>query len=433
MKIEIKPEETGGEVYIPPSKSITHRAIIAAALANGTSRIDHVILSEDIKATLDAVKAFGAEIDVEQETEEGLFTVQITGDPEPQTRDVLVDCSESGSTIRFILPIIALDSENTVITGKKGLARRPLDPYFEIFDKQGISYEKDTNYLPIILTGNLKPDKFYLRGDISSQFITGLLLALPLLDSDSEIILTTKLESKPYITLTIEILKEFGIEIIEKADGNYLIPGDQHYRPTNIKINGDFSQAAFWFVNGLINKKTILKNLPKSSIQGDFEIIDILNNIGASIKYDNELEGWISEPAKTKSFIYNLEDTPDLVPILAVIAGLSKGTTKLKGLKRLHLKESDRVFSTAKMLESYGVKVEALDEELIIYGQENFTGGVVDPFNDHRIAIASAIASGRATGDVVIEDAQCVNKSYPNFWEEFRSLGGDFSEFDMGN
>lgn len=432
MNIEINPKSTGGTVFIPPSKSVSHRAIIAAALANGTSRIDHVLLSQDIKATLEAIKDFGASFRTEPEEQPNLFTVYITGTNDPKTRDILIDCVESGSTLRFILPIIALDSENTVITGKEGLAQRPIDPYLDIFDEQGFEYEKGENNLPLILTGELKPGTFKFRGDISSQFITGLLFALPLLDKDSEIILTTKLESKPYVTLTIEVLEEFGIEIEKISDTHYIIPGDQSYRPTSMSIQGDFSQAAFWFVNGLINSKTRLENLPVSSNQGDYQIINILNSIGGKISFDKKDSTWSSLKEETENFTIDVKDTPDLVPILSIVAALSEGYTTLTGIKRLRLKESDRVLSTITMLENFGVDVAHKEDSIVIKGQKQFNSAVIDSFNDHRIAITAAIASGRATGKVTILEAQCVNKSYPNFWEDFKSLGGDFNEFNMG-
>ncbi len=432
MKVEIKPEDTGGEIYIPPSKSVTHRAIIAAALANGTSRIDHVLLSQDIKATLETIKVFGAEVTSDQEDEEGLFTFYITGNPNPVVRDALIDCIESGSTLRFTLPILAIDAKNTVVTGKEGLKNRPIQTYLEIFDEQNFNYEKGEKALPIILNGKLKPGKFKIRGDISSQYLTGLFFALPLLPESSDIYLTSPLESKPYVTLTIEVLEEFGIEIEKISSDHYHIPGNQNYRPTSISIQGDFSQAAFWFVNGLINKETTLLNLPETSIQGDFRIISILNSIGADITYDKEKKAWISRPAKTHNFELNMKDIPDLVPILAVVASFSEGYSTLTGTKRLRFKESDRILAIANMLESYGVDVSVKENQIVIKGQDKLLSTTINSFNDHRIAITAAIASGRAQGLVTILDAQCVNKSYPNFWEDFKNVGGDIRELDLG-
>lgn len=431
MNIEIKPEETGGNIYIPPSKSISHRAIIAASLANGRSRIDHVLLSEDVKATLEAVKLIGAEIEAEQETEDGLFTLFITGNPEPQTHDALIDCEESGSTLRFLIPIIAIDAENTVLIGKGRLPDRPLQPYFDIFDSQGFEYEVDDKYLPLILNGELEPGEFKLKGDISSQFITGLLFALPLLDGDSRIILTTELESRPYVNLTLKVLSEFGINIEEVSDREFFIPGDQNYRPTSMIINGDYSQAAFWFVNGLINKETILKDLSDKTFQGDFMITSIINDNGGNVIYNSQRNDWTSSPAKFKAFNVNVSDHPDLVPILAIAAGLAEGTSRISGINRLKYKESNRVKSTLAMLDSYGISGYTEDDTLVIEGKDYFTGGTVDSFGDHRIAIAAAIGSGRATGDVIITEAQCVNKSYPNFWEDFHAAGGVFNELDV--
>lgn len=432
MNIEIKPEETGGEIFVPPSKSISHRAIMAAALANGTSRIDHVLMSEDVRATIEAVKSFGADIAVEQESEDGLFTVLVTGNPKPEARDCLVNCEESGSTVRFILPIIAIDAENCVITGNGRLVERPLTPYIDIFKEQGFEIEQGENQLPLIISGDLKSGTFNIRGDISSQFITGLFFALPLLDGDSKIKLTRKLESKPYVDLTIEVLAEFGIEIEKESEDTFKIPGNQSYRPTSISIRGDFSQAAFWFVNGLINKKTVLRNISKESTQGDFQIVEILNRIGGKVSFDEGNSDWISLPSNSHSFDIDVSDIPDLVPILAIAAGLSKGITHLTGAKRLRYKESDRIRSTAEMLLSFGVAVEEEEDGLIIHGTTQFNSAIINSFNDHRIAIAAAIGSGRATGPVVIENAHCVNKSYPNFWKDFKDAGGSINELSVG-
>lgn len=430
MKIEIKPEETGGDIYIPPSKSISHRAIIAASLANGTSRIDHVLLSEDVKATLEAIRLFGAEIEVEQESED-LFTLFITGTPNPETNDALIDCEESGSTLRFLIPIIAIDADNTVLIGKGRLPDRPLDPYLEIFDEQEFDYQKDDKFLPLIMDGHLKPGEFKLRGDISSQFITGLLFALPLLEEDSTIKLTTKLESKPYVNLTIKVLAEFGIKIEEVSENEYFIPGNQSYRPTKMIINGDYSQAAFWFVNGLINRTTTLKNLSAKTFQGDSKIIEILNQIGGKVESNKSKDEFISVKGESKAFNVDVTDTPDLVPILAIVAGLSKGVSKIIGISRLKYKESNRINSTIEMLRSYGIKADIVENAIRIEGKNYFTGAHIDSHSDHRIAIAAAIGSGRARGPVTISDAQCVNKSYPNFWEDFQSVGGDIIELDM--
>lgn len=426
MNIEIKPEETGGEINVPPSKSLAHRAILAASLANGTSRIDHVQLSQDIRATIDAARAFGAQITTEQENEDGLFTLMITGTSEPQTQDCLIDCAESGSTVRFLIPILALDADNTVITGQRRLSERPLTPFFDIFDKQSYAYEKGEKELPLILNDALKPGVFELAGDISSQFITGLMFAAPLLEEDSIIRLTSKLESEPYITLTIEVLKEFGITVKRLSDTEFLIPGNQAYRPTSITVDGDFSQAAFWFVNGLINAPTVLKNLKPESLQGDFEIVEIINRIGGHAVYDDEKGVWTSAPAQVQAFEISVKDIPDLLPILAVAAALASGTTHFKDAGRLRIKESDRIMSTAAMLRAFGVEVREEADGLWVDGREDFKPAVVDSCGDHRIAMAAAIASGRATGPVKILGAESVKKSYPNFWDDFEDAGGQF-------
>lgn len=427
MIIDIKPEETGGEIRIPPSKSISHRAIFAASLANGTSRLTNVMLSEDIRATVDAARSFGAEITAEPE-EDGLFTLMVTGTPEPRTQDCLINCGESGSTVRFLIPLAAIDADNTVITGTGRLAERPLEPVISILEKQGFSIEKGDAELPLILTGKLKPGRFELRGDVSSQFITGLMLALPLLDGDSEIVLTTPLQSRPYVDITVAILEQFGIEIEKINDDHYRVQGNQAYRPNSLEIEGDFSQAAFWLVNGTINRKTICTGLPETSVQGDFAVIDILKRADAAVTWDSGRETWTAEPRQTRSFHLDAADVPDLVPVLAVLAALSSGTSEIYNAERLRHKESDRLQAVTDLLTALGAECTMTGDGLIIEGGREFTGGEVDSFRDHRIAMSTAVASGRAGSDVVLFDAQCVAKSWPGFWEDFRDAGGEFRE-----
>lgn len=427
MIIEIKPEETGGEIQIPPSKSISHRAVFAASLANGTSRITNIMLSDDIKATIEAARSFGAEIIAEPE-EDGLFTLMITGTPEPRTRDCLIDCGESGSTVRFLIPLAAVDADNTVITGGGRLPERPLGPIVRILKEQGFSVDQGEKELPLIMSGELKSGRFELPGDVSSQFITGLMLALPLLEGDSEIVLTTPLESRPYVEITIDILAKFGIEIQERSDRVYFIEGSQAYKPNSLEVEGDFSQAAFWLVNGTINKETVCLGLPEHSVQGDYAVIDILRRTDASIEWDPKRRAWIATPEPTRSFRLDAADIPDLVPVLSVAAALSPGKTEIHNAARLRRKESDRLESVRQMLAAFGASCTATADGLIIEGGSGFTGADIKSYSDHRIAMAAAIASGRASDPVFIDHAECVAKSWPGFWEDFEDCGGAVEE-----
>ena len=427
MIIEIKPEETGGEIQIPPSKSISHRAVFAASLANGTSRITNIMLSDDIKATIEAARSFGAEIIAEPE-EDGLFTLMITGTPEPRTRDCLIDCGESGSPVRFLIPLAAVDADNTVITGGGRLPERPLGPIVRILKEQGFSVDQGEKELPLIMSGELKSGRFELPGDVSSQFITGLMLALPLLEGDSEIVLTTPLDSRPYVEITIDILAKFGIEIQERSDRVYFIEGSQAYKPNSLEVEGDFSQAAFWLVNGTINKETVCLGLPEHSVQGDYAVIDILRRTDASIEWDPKRRAWIATPEPTRSFRLDAADIPDLVPVLSVAAALSPGKTEIHNAARLRRKESDRLESVRQMLAAFGASCTATAVGLIIEGGSCLTGADIKSYSDHRVAMAAAIASGRASDPVFIDHAECVSKSWPGFWEDFEDCGGAVEE-----
>lgn len=425
MITEITPEETGGEVTIPPSKSYSHRAIFAASLANGTSRLTNLILSNDIRATIEACRDLGADIEAEAE-EDGLFTLMITGTPHPKADNCLINCHESGSTIRMLIPIAAIDADNAVLIGEGRLTERPLGPIIDLLREKGVSAENQERQLPLILNGHLEPGVFELPGDISSQFVTGLLFALPLLDGDSEIRITSKMQSAPYINMTIAVIEQFGIEIDKVSAELYRIPGNQHYKPNSFEIEGDFSQAAFWLVNGAVNGRTELYGLPEESIQGDFQVIDILRKSDAQISWDPDKKAWISEPSKTRSFRLDASDVPDLIPPLSVFAALSEGQTEIFNAARLRIKESDRLMAVSKMLSAYGVEVVEKEDSLIIRGQERLDGCTIDSFHDHRIAMSAAIASGRADGPVYIENSEAVSKSWPNFWDEFEDAGGQF-------
>ncbi len=428
MILEITPGTVGGNITVPPSKSLSHRAIIAASLADGESVISNVLLSEDIKASLEAVENFGADINIKNESND-LVTLTIKGNSNPQAWNKTVNCNESGSTLRFLIPILAIDACNTKVTGKEGLAKRPLDVYFDIFNKQNYKFHKDNLNLPLVLNGSLKAGDFELPGNVSSQFISGLLFALPLLKQDSTINLTSPLESAPYVDLTIEVLSKFGIKIIKQNPDKFIIPGNQIYQSCNYKIPGDFSQASFWFVNGAINSKTTLVDLGQTSLQGDFEIVNILKESGVKTEYT---KNWLVYPGKFESFSVDITNTPDLAPILAVLAALADGKSIITGIKRLKIKESNRVESIRRMLENFGVDIKVEEDQLEIVGQQILDSTTIDPFNDHRIAIAAAIAAGRSKGKVTILDAECVNKSYPTFWQDFISLGGKVDGIDMG-
>ena len=416
MNVIIHPRKLKGEVSIPPSKSLSHRAIIAACLAEGKSIIDNVILSKDIIATIDACKALGADVVIDAKR-------LIVQGSKVKRVEKMIDANESGSTIRFMIPIALVCDKEMEFTGKNNLVNRPLDSYFEIFDKIGIEYSrKSDTYLPLKTKGGLVPGDYSIRGDVSSQFITGLLYALPLLSGDSKIIITTKLESKGYIDLTLDVLKKFGISIVNNNYQEFFVKGNQKYIPCDYYVEGDYSQTAFFLVAGALGSDVKLLGMEKESYQGDKKIINDIIDMSGKIVFDDKY--LFCEPSVTQGAVIDFSQSPDLGPALTVLASLSVGKSEFINASRLRIKECDRITCMKEELNKMGASVKELEDGMIIVGVEKFNGAVVDSHNDHRIAMALAIASTMATSDVKILNAECVSKSYPHFWDDFVALGG---------
>ena len=420
--IEIKPSPLKGEIRVPPSKSMSHRAIICSSLSQGVSIIDNIILSDDILASLEAMKSFGVEIGISELDENGICKLTIVGRGKLKLTNNQIDCKESGSTLRFLIPMAGLLGERITYIGRGKLLERPLDTYYEIFEDQGISYINDNGKLPLSIEGELKPGTFRVKGNISSQFITGLLFVLPLLKGDSKIIITTDLESRGYVDLTLDMLKKFSIKVENKDYRKFYIRGNQKYKARNYRVEGDFSQSAFFIVAGLLGEEIICKGLNMDSLQGDKVILDIVRDMGGNIAMENNFIK-ISK-SNTKAMTIDVAQCPDLVPILAVLGGLSKGRTRIINAQRLRIKESDRLKAIATELNKLGANIRELEDGLEIDGVEELEGGRVSSWNDHRIAMALAIASIKCKSPLIIENSGAVEKSYPNFWKDFVKLGG---------
>ena len=428
MKIKIKPGNLKGTIEIPPSKSYSHRAVIAAALAeNGKkSKIDNLKFSVDITTTTDIMENWGAEI---ERFESALEIIGNGGKVAP--RDKYVQCNESGSTIRFLIPVGITSENELVFDGKGKLVDRPLDSYYKIFKEQGLKYETIGGKLPLTVNGKLKPGNYEIDGNISSQFITGLLYALPLLEGDSKLIINKNLESKGYVDLTLEILKLAGIEIVNNDYKSFDIRGNQTYKPFNYTVEGDYSQVAFWIVAGIIsaNRDNEVKclHVNKNSLQGDREIIEIVTRMGANLEIFDDYV--IVKPSKTKGTVIDISQCPDIGPVLTVLAALSEGETRIINGKRLRIKESDRITSIKTELNKLGGNVSEEGDSLIIQGVEEFRGGVtVNAWNDHRIAMSLAVASTRCEEEIILEEAESVRKSYPHFWDDFVKMGGEIEK-----
>ena len=406
MNVTITPSNLNGTVIPPPSKSQAHRVLIAAALADGTSRIDNVAFSQDIKATMGCLEHLGAAFERDGNT----VTVRGLGanvmSPLRRMAPPRLDCGESGSTLRFLIPVALAVRGGGIFTGRGRLMERPQKPYFDLFDEKGIFHEQKDGVLTV--AGLLAPGEYRLPGNVSSQFVTGLLYALPLLGGDSEIVLTSPLESRGYVDMTLDALGLFGV-YPEARENGFFIPGNQLYRPQDFSIEADWSQASFWYAAKLLGSPLDVGGMDPGSAQGDRVMVD---------QYAE-----LSEPGDVE---LDVSQCPDLVPPLAAMAALRAGqTTRLTNAARLRIKESDRLASVTQVLGALGADVIEGPDLLTIRGKDALAGGVkVDSFNDHRIAMMAAIAATRCVKPVTITGAESVAKSYPNFWEEYESLGG---------
>ncbi len=428
--LKIKPSNLSGKVRIPPSKSVSHRAIICASLSEGVSLIENISFSKDITATLEGMKAFGVEVKDIKKDENNLSTVTLKRNNALKVLANTIDCKESGSTLRFLIPMAGLVDKKITFLGEGKLVERPLDTYYKIFEKQEIEYKNKGGKLPLTVNGKLKSGSFYMRGDISSQFISGLLFVLPLLEGDSKIIITSPLESKGYVDITIDALKAFGVEVENKAYKEFKIKGNQKYKNRGYRVEGDFSQAAFWIVGALLGGNINCLDLNIHSLQGDKEILEIIKAMGGEIQVEEDFIK--AYPSNTHGTIIDASQCPDLVPVLATLGALSKGTTKIVNAKRLRIKESDRLKAITTELNKLGADIEELEEGLVIRGKEYLTGGVVDSWNDHRIAMALGIASIKCKEEVILTGYESVSKSYPTFWRDFENLGGKIDEWHVG-
>lgn len=429
--LRIKPGKLEGNVKIPPSKSMAHRAVICAALSDGVSKISNVEFSDDIIATVNAMRALGAVINEEGDHLE-VKGVNFKNIIPTREFERVVDCNESGSTLRFLIPIALVFEGVTRFIGRGNLGKRPLDTYYNIFDEQKIEYQYKEGELDLLISGMLKPSEFKVRGDISSQFITGLLFALPLLDGDSKIVITTEFESKGYIDLTLSAMKDFGIEIINNDYKEFIIKGNQNYIARDYRVEGDYSQGAFFLVADALKSDVNILDLKEDSLQGDREVIDVLERMGMRIERDNNsISGKIE--GQLKSTVIDGSQCPDIIPILALAASLSDGKTEIINAERLRIKECDRLSAVTSELNKLGAKIEEKQDGLVIEGVKSFKGNVeVWSHKDHRIAMTLAIASTMCDEEIILKDYECVSKSYPNFFDDFKQLGGTFNECSLG-
>lgn len=415
MNTKVTLKNIGGSIAAIPSKSDVHRALICAALADRQSRVDFACSSQDIDATVSCLNSLGAKI---EKDEHGALVTPI----KEVKKNALLDCGESGSTIRFMLPVAAALGAQAEFTGRGRLSQRPLGPLADVMIKNGCSLS-DLEKFPIKTQGKLIGSEYIIRGDVSSQYITGLLLSLPIFGKGGKIRVIPPIESEKYIDMTVDTMRKYGIEV-KKENNVFYVPEHSEYKVQTAAYfsDGDWSNAAFFLCAAAINGNVRCDGLYKSSLQGDKKIVSLLKEFGADVK---EGENFVSvSSSKLSGIDIDASQIPDLVPILAVTAAFAQGKTKIYNASRLRIKESDRLAAISQSLKNIGADVKEYKDSLEITGNPNAKySGTVDSFNDHRIAMAMAIASSNG-GDIVIKNAQAVNKSYPLFFEDFKLLGG---------
>ena len=406
-----------GKVVPPPSKSQAHRLLICAALGTKPCTIACSSVNDDIIATMRCLNALGASITYS----DGVFAVT----PVSVAKGATLDCGESGSTLRFLMSVAAVLGADAAFVGAGKLPQRPMGDLCNVLAEHGISFEKhSTDELPVTCNGTLQGGKFTLPGNLSSQYLTGLLFALPLANEDSEIEITGIMTSASYIAMTLDALAIAGIKI-EQQGNIFKIKGRQQYvMPSAIAVEGDWSSAAFWIVAGVTGKNPItVGGMNISSLQGDSKVIDHLRLMGAFIDVNDN--GVVAMPSHLFGAELDCTDTPDLLPILCVAAAIAQGTTVFTGVGRLRFKESDRLEAMRQVLASFGIVAQVGEDTFTVFGGEPVASGVVNSFGDHRIAMSAAIMSCVAKGITTIDNGACVAKSYPTFFDDFAMLGGN--------
>ena len=415
MKLSVHKGSLKGTVQAPPSKSHTHRAYMLAALSSGISHIKSPLFGEDTNATLDAVKMLGAEVTVNGDE------VTISGG-NLHAADNIIDCKNSGSSIRMLAGIAAGLTGKTSFTGDASLCKRPMLPLLDALKELGAEVESENGCAPFSVTGRALGTEVSIRGDISSQFISALLLGAPMSPSGVKIHLTTPLASRPYVNITISAMKAHGVFVEETEDG-FFVPGNQQYKPADGFVSGDYSSAAFILAAGALTGKVTVTGLDENDPQGDKAVLDILSRFGARVSRNGDA---VTVERDTLNGIdVDLSDAPDLFPIIAVVGCAAKGITRLFGAAHLAFKESNRLETTAAFLRKMGADIEATNDGCIIRGGLTLHGAEIETLGDHRIAMAGAIAGLIADGETVIDDISCADVSYPAFVLDLKKLGGN--------
>lgn len=422
MVVTVEPSSIKGEIWAPASKSSMQRACAAAIAAGGTSIIRNPGKSNDDKAALGVIQALGAAI----EHKENELIIRSSG---IHARSTIVHCGESGLGIRMFTPLVALNEQAITITGEGSLVTRPMDFFDEVLPQLQVSVQSQQGKLPLVVKGPLKPGNITIDGSLSSQFLTGILLAFAAAGAKDVTITVTNLKSKPYVDLTLKVMEDFGLEVPQNNNyESFYFTGN---RPTvtdnrTYTVEGDWSGGAFLLVAAAIAGETIIKGLDVFSTQADKAILQALMSCGAGISI--EPEQIIVRPAPMKAFHFNATDCPDLFPPLVALAAYCEGTTVIEGVGRLTHKESNRALTLQEEFGKMGLSIDLQDDLMLIKGGNGLTGAKVHSHHDHRIAMACAVAALKAEGSTTIEKAEAINKSYPDFYEHIRSLGAKLNQ-----
>jgi 3-phosphoshikimate 1-carboxyvinyltransferase len=417
MNITIKSSKVSGSVNAPSSKSMTHRYLVTSALANGNSILHDPLRSDDTTATINALKKLG--ITIKDDNRNWLIEGGTLSPP-----NSILDCKESGTTLRFMTGICSLIDKPCVLSGSFSLIKRPNAPLLDALNQLGVRTDSKEGYPPITVKGRMQGGHATIRGDISSQFISSIILAAPYAKTSVELKIIG-LESKPYVHMTLDAMKKSGVTAETTDSLSHINVPVSRYNPIDKVVEGDWSSAAFLITAGVLSGKIEVRNLDMNSHQADKEILRILETMQANIKV--KMNSVITEKSSLSAINTDMSDCPDLFPIVSCLCSTAKGKSMLSGLSRLKIKESDRLVSMTEGLKKMGVKVSIKNNSVVIEGG-NLKGALIDPYNDHRVAMSFAILGLKANGMTTISNPDCVSKSYPNFWEELEKIGARFDK-----
>ncbi|MEM2922750.1 MAG: 3-phosphoshikimate 1-carboxyvinyltransferase, partial [Candidatus Bathyarchaeia archaeon] len=407
------PTNLKGTITAPSSKAETHRALIAASLSEGLSEVKNALICDDTLATIQACRMIGAEIHENKQE-----TFRIKGTSKPLTPSDVINCRDSGSTMRFITPICALADGISVLTGGESLRKRPMAPLLDALKQLGVQcYSTRMNGFPpiVVFGGGISGGTASIRGDVSSQFISGLLFATPMAKNETRVILTTPLESKPYVRSTLEVLRKHQIQVEFEPDyRQFHVPCNQKYVSFSHEIEGDYSSSSFLLAAAAVtNSHLRVYNLRKDTVQGDRVIVDIIKEMGVPVEADDNYVEVVGVERGLKPLDVDMHDFPDLVPVCVVLACSAKGKSVIRGVKRLRLKESDRIAALSNELTKLGAQVRATEDCFEVLGGKDLCGAELESHGDHRIAMACAVAALMTKGTTAIHGIECINKSYP--------------------